>query len=363
MPPRRRNVRDIDLEELRRQVEQLQEQLAQREGRRHNADNHNSENGSSTPDDEDENPFHEESDDHSSHASAPRRRRREFNNFHGAYNVKITIPDFEGRNHPDEFIDWLNMVERVFEYNDVHDQQKVKLVAVKLKKYASLWWEHLKKQRARDGKAKICTWEKMKKELQRKFLPDNYKQDVFLKFHNFKQGNLSVEDYMTEFENLMMRCEVVEPEEQTIARFLGGLKEEISDVVNLQPFWTYQDVCKLALKVEKQQKTKGRNNRFSNQASGTTHSSVTRKSPPTDKGSASKKNESTANTSRGSSTKASIKCFKCQGYGHIASECPNRKVIAIFEEEMEEKTPWKAEESGPEDEDITYEDQGESLVI
>ena len=169
MPPRRRNVRDIELEELRRQVEQLQEQLAQREGRRHNADNHNSENGSSTTDDEDENPFHEESDDHSSHASAPRRRRREFNNFHGAYNVKITIPDFEGRNHPDEFIDWLNTVERVFEYNDVHDQQKVKLVAVKLKKYASLWWEHLKKQRVRDGKTKICTWEKMKKELRRKF--------------------------------------------------------------------------------------------------------------------------------------------------------------------------------------------------
>ncbi|WOH00345.1 hypothetical protein DCAR_0519704 [Daucus carota subsp. sativus] len=113
MPPRRKNVRDIELEELRRQVEQLQEQLAQREGRRHNADNHNSENGSSTPDDEDENPFHEESDDHSSHASAPRRRH--------------------------EFIDWINKVERVFEYNDVHDQQKVKLVAVKLKKYDGLF--------------------------------------------------------------------------------------------------------------------------------------------------------------------------------------------------------------------------------
>ena len=351
---------------MRRQVEELQQQLARGAGRGHNTGSHNSENGSSTPDDEDYNPFHEESDDHSSHTSAPRRPRREFNNFQGAYNVKITIPDFEGRNHPDEFIDWLNTVERVFEYNDVHDRQKVKLVAVKLKKYASLWWEHLKKQRVRDGKTKICTWEKMKKELRRKFLPDNYKQDVFLKFHNFKQGSLPVEDYMTEFENLMMRCEVVEPEEQTIARFLGGLKEEISDVVNLQPFWTYQDVCKLALKVEKQQKPKGRNNRFSNQASGTTHSSVVRKSPPTDKGSdlkSSKKNDSTANTSRGSSTKASIKCFKCQGYGHIASECPNRKVITIFEEEIEEQTPWEAEGSGQEDEEITYEDQGESLVI
>ena len=122
MPPRRRNVRDIELEELRRQVEELQQQLARGAGRGHNTGSHNSENGSSTPDDEDYNPFHEESDDHSSHTSAPRRPRREFNNFQGAYNVKITIPDFEGRNHPDEFIDWLNTVDTIFEYNDVHDQ-------------------------------------------------------------------------------------------------------------------------------------------------------------------------------------------------------------------------------------------------
>lgn len=53
-----------------------------------------------------------------------------------------------------------------------------------------------------------------------------------------------------------MRCDVVEEDEQTTARYLGGLRSEISDVVRLQQYWTYDDVCHLALKVEKQLKGK-----------------------------------------------------------------------------------------------------------
>ena len=84
-------------------------------------------------------------------------------------------------------------------------------------------------------------------------MPDNYRQDAFLKYHNLKQKELSVEDYVAEFECLVMRCDIVEQEEQTIARFLGGLRYDICNVVQLQPYWTYDDVCELALKVEKQQ--------------------------------------------------------------------------------------------------------------
>ena len=82
----------------------------------------------------------------------------------------------------------------------------------------------------------------MKRELKRRFISDSYKQDNYLKFHNFKQFDLSVDDYTREFEYLMLKCDVVEPEERTIARYLGGLKKEISDVIKLQPYWTFNDV-------------------------------------------------------------------------------------------------------------------------
>ena len=34
-------------------------------------------------------------------------------------------------------------------------------------------------------------------------------------------------------------------------------------------------------------------------------------------------------------TSKSNMCFKCQGLGHIDSECPNQKVIALIEEDAD----------------------------
>ena len=50
----------------------------------------------------------------------------------------MEIPDFEGKLNLDEFIELMNTVERVFEYKDVPDDKKVKLIALKLRKYASI---------------------------------------------------------------------------------------------------------------------------------------------------------------------------------------------------------------------------------
>ncbi|GJV96512.1 hypothetical protein Tco_1548089 [Tanacetum coccineum] len=53
--------------------------------------------------------------------------------------LKIEIPEFTGKVHPDDFIYWLNTVERVFDVRDILDKLKVKLVAIKLRQHASLW--------------------------------------------------------------------------------------------------------------------------------------------------------------------------------------------------------------------------------
>ena len=89
--------------------------------------------------------------------------------------------------------------------------------------------------RQRDGKKKIETWENIKKVLKRKYLPFNYRQEIYLKIHNFKQQNLSVEEYTIEFENLMIKGDLQEAEERSIALYLDGMRFEISRVIYLQP--------------------------------------------------------------------------------------------------------------------------------
>jgi len=65
----------------------------------------------------------------------------------------------------------LSTVERVFEYKDVPEDKKVKLVAMKVRKYASLWWTNLCAKRTTNQKEKILTWEKTKTKLKAQFLP------------------------------------------------------------------------------------------------------------------------------------------------------------------------------------------------
>ncbi|KAL5760599.1 hypothetical protein ACOSQ2_019437 [Xanthoceras sorbifolium] len=73
------------------------------------------------------------------------------------FNAKVEISEFEGKSQPDEFVEWLNTVDRIFDYQDVPENKKVKLVAIKFRKHASFWWENLKRQREREGRSRIVT--------------------------------------------------------------------------------------------------------------------------------------------------------------------------------------------------------------
>ncbi|GKA08213.1 RNA-directed DNA polymerase [Tanacetum coccineum] len=271
----------------------------------------------------------------------------------------IKIPEFTSKVHPNDFINWLSMVERVFDVRDIPDKLKVKLVAIKLRQHASLWWDHVNKRRRVKGKLKVETWEKMKKLLKAKFLPENHRQEAFLDYHNMSQQNMPVEEVINEFDKLHMRCDVVEEEKQVVARFLGVLKPEIADIVSLQPYWTYTDVCKLALRVEKhiKAKSKGSTSRFT---------PPTRIASPTAPKTTPK--ATTPTTSAAGNTREHVDnaphCNKCGGHGYYARDCPNLKTLAFVPDDVGPiyDTDAEPEVDKPGDE-LVYPDREEALVI
>ncbi|KAD5961404.1 hypothetical protein E3N88_12877 [Mikania micrantha] len=283
-----------------------------------------------------------------------------------ALGVKVDILDFYAKAQPDEFIDCLHTVERVFDLRVIPDKYKVKLVAIKLRKYASIWWEHVKKKRAQEGRSKVTTWYKMRE----KFLSLNYRQDAFLEYHNLTQRSSTVEELVMEFDRLRMRCGAEEDEEQVVASFLGALQTDISDVVQLQPYWSLNDVCQLELKVEKQLKTKSKTPvtrsiphipEFSYGSSATSGST----SAPTGnrfnstKIDSQAKAESSASNSWGASQ--APWCFKCGGQGHYARKCPNSQFITLTEEPLplyDTENDYVEEEQA----EVIYPDKGEALI-
>ena len=50
------------------------------------------------------------------------------------YNFKVEIPEFQESFKSEDFADWLNTIEKVFDYYKVMDEKKVKLVAIHLKR-------------------------------------------------------------------------------------------------------------------------------------------------------------------------------------------------------------------------------------
>ena len=49
-----------------------------------------------------------------------------------------------------------------------------------------------------------------------------------------KSDSLNIDEYTKEFEKLRIKCDTSEPEEQTIARYLGGHESKYVNLVELQ---------------------------------------------------------------------------------------------------------------------------------
>ena len=68
------------------------------------------------------------------------------------------------------------------------------------------------------------------------FVPTYYNRDLFKKLQLLKQGTKSVEEYYKEMEIAMIRANVTEDDEQTMARFLNGLNHHIKKIADFQPY-------------------------------------------------------------------------------------------------------------------------------
>ena len=69
-----------------------------------------------------------------------------------------------------------------------------------------------------------------------------------------------MEEYYKEMEVAMVRANIEEDQEATMARFLAGLNREIQNVVELQHYVELEDMVHMAIKIENQVKRRGTSN-------------------------------------------------------------------------------------------------------
>uniref|UniRef100_A0A2N9FW43 CCHC-type domain-containing protein n=1 Tax=Fagus sylvatica TaxID=28930 RepID=A0A2N9FW43_FAGSY len=238
------------------------------------------------------------------------------------------------RTDPEVYLEWEKKIDLVFDCHNYSEEKKVKLAVIEFTDYAIIWWDQLVTNRRRNNERPIETWGELKAIMRRRFVPSHFYRDLYQKLQNLTQGSRSVEDYHKEMEVAMIRANVEEDREATMARFLSGLNRDIANIIELQHYVEVEDMVHMAMKVERQLKRKG-TIRYTS-VSNTTWKSKWDKNDPAE---AKRKTEPPMEKDEGTSNKPKvesqpsrnkdIKCFKCLGSGHIASQCPNRRVMIM----------------------------------
>ncbi|XP_073154066.1 uncharacterized protein [Henckelia pumila] len=170
--------------------------------------------------------------------------------------------------------------------------------------------------------------------MRKQFVHAHYYREMFRQLQTLKKGSRSVEDYFKELETTVIRTNIEEYSEATMAHFMCGLNREIQDQVKLRHCFDLDEMVHATMKVEQQLKRKGAGRATSGGALSTSwHPNVAKREdsksvskPKSDtKPEAPKqgKSETYSNCTR------DIKCFRCQGLGHIASPCPNKKLMIV----------------------------------
>jgi len=83
-----------------------------------------------------------------------RRRRHPRDNLR---DLKIEALEVDGNLNLENYLDGVHVLETIFELKEYNIEKSSKLAILKLKRYSSPWYKHLKKSRATEAKSKIKT--------------------------------------------------------------------------------------------------------------------------------------------------------------------------------------------------------------
>ena len=166
----------------------------------------------------------------------------------------------------------------------------------------------------------------IKQKVKKKYVAINHRMATYRKIAKLKQGKMNVAEYIDELEKLSLMGDIDEVEEQKMSRFLRGFNLNIVNIVDLYPYSDFDTLCGLCLKLENQEKYRktgvpqsefGKSKSWGKPENATVN--------PFSVGSSSEVPKTATPSKDSKETSFSkVRCYKCQGFRHFQSSCPNK---------------------------------------
>ena len=164
--------------------------------------------------------------------------------------VRVDIPMFKGSDDPKEFLNWESHLDSYFGWFEYSEERKLKFAEFKLDGSAKTYWKSILKICAYRYVARITTWVEMKNRLRTKYVLVNYKSQLIDTWQRIEQKQRSVRDYINEFQELMIACQLEEDQLSIISRFKTALREDIKIELELREVSTLDEAYKVALRLD-----------------------------------------------------------------------------------------------------------------
>ncbi|KAK2452132.1 hypothetical protein QL285_011125 [Trifolium repens] len=228
--------------------------------------------------------------------------------------LKNNPQSFKGGYNPEGAQKWLEGMEKIFGAMRCSEVQKVTLGTYMLQDDANYWWKNASQRLGYDGA--VITWDIFKREFLIKYFPTDVRNRKVVEFMVLKQGNLSVAEYATKFEDLCRFCphyNTVEAEGDKCVKFESGLRPDLKQLVGILEIRNFanlvnkSNICDLDGKAKTSYYKEMNDKRGKGQDRG----------KPYDK-----KNKGKVGGSGEKGKNANDKCFKCGALGHRSYDCP-----------------------------------------
>ena len=129
-------------------------------------------------------------------------------------------------------------------------EHRVRLATSEFTSFVLFWWNDL--CNASNAAAVPQIWPVLKQRMKSHFVPPYYQCDLRLKLQTLKQGDMGVEEYYQELLIGLAHCGIREDDDDTSARFFGGLNRDIQDILDYKDWTRFSQLYHLALKVERE---------------------------------------------------------------------------------------------------------------